>query len=122
MTTMRYYLAFGSVSAALTGLLYLLLYDNTNWNPYLVWLAALGGATFVLYGLDKLLAKAGQARAPENLLHLLALLGGFAGGRTGMLAFHHKCNLRKHPAIWFFLVLATLGHAALAYFWLFRSG
>jgi uncharacterized membrane protein YsdA (DUF1294 family) len=58
---------------------------------------------------------------PENLLHLLALLGGFPGAWAGMLLFHHKTNFRKQTAIWFFLILATLGHAVLAYYWFVRG-
>ena len=118
---MRYYLTFGLVAAALGGALFYWLYNHTPWNPYLIWIVALSGATFSIYGLDKLLAKIGWGRAPENLLNLLALLGGFAGGWAGMVLFHHKTNYRKHPAIWFFLSLATVGHAALAYFWFFQK-
>ncbi len=116
---MRYYLTFGIVAAALAGALFVLLYTGTDWHAYAVWLAALSGATFGVYGLDKLLSKAGGGRAPENLLHGLALLGGFAGGWAGMLVFRHKTNYRKHPAIWLALILATVGHAALIYVWLF---
>ena len=118
---MHYYLIFGLISIALAGLLYPVLYNSTDWNPYAVWIVALSGATFGIYGLDKLLARIGWGRAPEKLLHALALLGGFPGGWAGMLIFHHKTNYQKHPAIWFFLILATLGHAVLAYFWLFRG-
>jgi uncharacterized membrane protein YsdA (DUF1294 family) len=53
------------------------------------------------------------ARAPENLLHLLALLGGFPGGWFGMIFFGHKTNFRKHPSIWFFLALGTALHIML---------
>jgi uncharacterized membrane protein YsdA (DUF1294 family) len=114
---MRYCLIFGLIAAALAGFLYYLIYNRTDWNPYAVWVAALSGATFGIYGLDKLLSKINWGRAPEDLLHLLALLGGFSGGWAGMLVFRHKTNYRKQPAIWFFLILGTLGHAALSYYW-----
>jgi uncharacterized membrane protein YsdA (DUF1294 family) len=114
---MRYYLIFGLIAIGLGGFLYSVIYHNTDWNPYLVWLAALSGATFVIYGLDKLFSKIDWGRAPEKLLHLLALAGGFPGGWAGMFLFHHKTNFRKKPAIWFFLILATVGHAALGYYW-----
>jgi uncharacterized membrane protein YsdA (DUF1294 family) len=59
-------------------------------GAYLLWLSAASLATFVLYGLDKAQAKRAGLRVPENLLHLMALLGGFPGGFAGRAAFHHK--------------------------------
>lgn len=118
---MRYYLIFGLICAALGGFPYVFFYNNTDWNPYLGWITALSATTFLVYGLDKLASKIGWGRAPEKLLHALALLGGFPGGWAGMVLFHHKTNYRKHRAIWFFLILATAGHAALAYYWFFQG-
>jgi uncharacterized membrane protein YsdA (DUF1294 family) len=51
---------------------------------------------------------------------LLALLGGFPGGWAGMFLFNHKSNRQKHPVIWLCLILGTVIHAALAYYWLVR--
>jgi len=118
---MCYYLVFGLICVILIGSLYPFIYDNTDWNPYAVWIAALSATTFVIYGLDKLLSKTGNIRTPENILHLLALLGGFPGGWAGMVVFHHKTNIRKHFGIWAVLILSTLGHIALTYYWFFRG-
>lgn len=118
---MRYYLVFGLLAAAMAGFLYHWTYNHTDWNPYVVWLAALSATTFAVYGLDKRLSKSNSGRVPENILHLLALLGGFPGGWLGMLVFHHKTNFGKQPAIWIVLILATAGHLALAYFCFFRG-
>jgi uncharacterized membrane protein YsdA (DUF1294 family) len=116
---MCYYFGFGLISAAMAAAFGLGLYSRTAWNPYAVWVAALSGTTFVMYGLDKLLAQGGgeSVRAPEGILHLLALLGGFPGGWLGMAAFRHKISSRRHPAVWVVLGLSTLGHAVLAYYW-----
>lgn len=116
---MCYYLGFGLISAVMAAALGLGLYSRTTWNPYAVWMAALSATTFVMYGLDKFLAQGGgeRVRAPEGILHLLALLDGFPGGWLGMVAFRHKINYRRPPAIWVVLALSTLGHAALAYYW-----
>lgn len=114
---MFYYLVFGTLSLVMTAVLYPLLYSRTTWNPYAMWILALSMTTFVMYGLDKFLAKNESIRAPESILHMLAMFGGFPGGWLGMTAFRHKINYRKHPAIWIVLLLSTLGHAALTYYW-----
>ncbi len=118
-----YYLFFGLGSAITSALAYWALYARTTWNPYAVWIAALSLTTFGLYGLDKALAKApGAARAPEMLFHVLALAGGFPGGWLGRAVFHHKTNLSRHLIFPVVLVLSTLGHAALLWYWFLRRG
>jgi len=114
---MRYYLTFGLTSIALAGALFVYLYSSTSWNPYVDWLTALSATAFVFYGLDKLLSKIKWGRCPEGLLNLVALLGGFPGGWAGMFLFNHKSNYREHPGIWLCLMLGTLAHSALAYYW-----
>jgi len=117
---MCYYIFFGSLSIAMGGILSLLIYSNTSWNPYAVWVAAWTLTTFVMYGLDKGLSKTiGKVRTPEIILHLLAILGGFPGGWLGMMAFNHKTNICEHPGIWTFLTLGTIIH--IFYYWLFVS-
>ena len=118
---MHYYVLFGLISAALAAFLYPFIYNNTDWNPYPVWIAALSAVTWVIYGLDKLLSKMGSLRVPERLLNLLAMLGGFPGGWLGMFIFHHKTNTREHPSVWITLMLSTLGHTVLTYYWFFRG-
>jgi len=119
---MRDYLVFGLPTAAVAGLLFFWTFSSTDWNPYAIWLLALSVATFGIYGLDKLLSKTRARRVPENMLNLLALLGGFPGGWLGMAVFRHKINYRKHPLIWLFLILAPVVHAMLAYYWFFLQG
>lgn len=112
---------FGLLSLALVLLSYTVLARYTAGSPYRIWIAALSVATFTIYGLDKGIAKVNESRpqdkslsrVPENLLHLLALLGGFPGGWLGMIFFGHKTNFRKHPSIWFFLCLGTALHVML---------
>ena len=116
---MRYTLFLGSIAIVVVAVLYPYLYSRTDWNPYAIWIAAFSTATFLTYGLDKGLSVVGGIRAPERLLHLLVALGGFPGGWLGMLLFRHKSNFRKHPSIWAMLLLSTLGHAALTYYWFF---
>jgi uncharacterized membrane protein YsdA (DUF1294 family) len=87
-------------------------------NGYAVWLIAWSIATFATYAMDKLLARLGWWRVPEILLHILAVVGGFAGGWLGMLIFWHK--VRK-TSFWVILFVSTLIHGAAVY-WLYVRG
>jgi uncharacterized membrane protein YsdA (DUF1294 family) len=118
---MGYYVIFGLLGAGIGGVLFALLYSGTSWNPYLAWLAAWSVAAFAIYGLDKGLARANGPRVPELVLHLLAVVGGFAGGWLGMATFRHKSNNRRHPGIWTVLALSTIGHLVLVYFGLVQG-
>ena len=115
---MNPYLVFGLLSIGLGAVPFLLISLSTGWNPYVLWLGAWSVSAFVLYGIDKTLAKAGGIRVPELILNLLAVVGGFAGCWAAIFAFHHKSNRGKHPTIWLVLVLSTIGHAALVVLWL----
>jgi uncharacterized membrane protein YsdA (DUF1294 family) len=84
-------------------------------NLYWIWLAASSAVTFLLYGFDKAQSKSRGWRVPENLLHLLALVGGFPGGWAGRAIFRHKT---QHAIFTFVLVVSTLAHLGLV-FWLF---
>ena len=46
--------------------------------------------TFVIYGIDKLLAILHKVRVMERVLFLLAFIGGGLGALLGMLIFRHK--------------------------------
>lgn len=74
---------------------------------YLVWLIASSITSFLFYGYDKFEAKRDGYRIPENLLHLLALSGGFLGCALGMVFFHHKTRKTIFKAI---IALAFLIH------------
>ena len=50
---------------------------------------------FLIYGLDKLKAKAERWRISEKTLLLLALFFGGTGALIGMGVFHHKTQHRK---------------------------
>jgi len=86
-----------------------------GWQLYLIWLAIASVITFILYGIDKSQSKKSGWRAPEVVLHVLALLGGFPGGWAGRSIFRHKT---KKISFIFVLTLSTLIHLGLVY-WLF---
>jgi uncharacterized membrane protein YsdA (DUF1294 family) len=104
------------LSLVLIALVYLIFKATTGWHGYVLWLVALNLITFLVYGIDKGMAKSAvPVRVPENLLHLLALLGGFIGGWVGMFAFRHKINWRAHPFFPIILGTSTIIHSLLIY-------
>jgi uncharacterized membrane protein YsdA (DUF1294 family) len=115
-------MGFGSIAVVLTGILYALIADRMPWHPYMIWLAAINGATFVMYGLDKFMAPGrGQWRAPEDLLHTLSVAGGFVGAGVGRVFFRHKINRAKHPRFPLWIWIGLIMHVVVLYFLFFRQ-
>jgi uncharacterized membrane protein YsdA (DUF1294 family) len=80
---------------------------------YFLWLAVTSIATFSLYGFDKSRASVpGADRVPERTLHLLSLVGGFAGGWLGRLVFRHKT---QKPIFAVVLAIATIVHCVFGF-------
>lgn len=68
-----------------------------------IFVLALSAITFIVYAIDKILAKNDAWRVPEKVLLGLSLLGGAIGGLIAMLLVRHKT---KH---WYFYALNILG-------------
>jgi uncharacterized membrane protein YsdA (DUF1294 family) len=94
----------------------LLLLTKLDW--YIDWLIGWSIAAFLLYGIDKAQAKRGGWRVPENLLHLVVLIGGFIGGWLGMFVFRHKT---QKPVFKVVLAIATVIGIVLFYFFVLRK-
>ena len=117
---MCYYVVFGSISVALTAILYHIIYDNTIWNPYAVWIAAWTITAFFMYGFDWLLTKMGNIRTPDHIFYALAALGGFPGAWLGIFVFQGKIDFNKNMWLLVVLILNMLGHGLLTYNWFVR--
>ena len=76
----------------------------------LIWLGVLSALAFLLFGWDKLMAKAHRRRVPEAALLGCALMGGSAGGLLGMAVFHHKT---RKPLFRWLVPLGLCAHGAL---------
>lgn len=67
---------------------------------YLVpFLMSTNGATFFLFGFDKLLAASQKERIPERVLYVFCLLGGSIGGIVGMQILRHKTQKTSFQTI-----------------------
>lgn len=92
--------------------------ENAGWVTVLLYLAAVNLATFVLYGYDKLAAKARYRRVPERLLHRLTLAGGTPAALAGQRIFRHK-TIKPEFQSRFRLILATQAVALLLATWFY---
>ena len=117
---MCYYVAFSVISIALAAFLYPLIYNNTTWNPYAVWIAAWTGTTFVMYGFDWLLSKMGNVSTPDLIFYILCALGGFPGAWLGIFAFRGKLKFLDNVRLYGVLILSMVGHGLLTYHWFVR--
>ena len=72
---------------------------------FIVFLAVVSLAAFILYGVDKSRARRGAWRISEKALLCLSFFGGAAGGLLGMGLFCHKT---RH---WYFWAVNFLGLA-----------
>lgn len=82
------------------------IYLDAPW--YLVAFTAINVATFMLYGIDKLLAAMGFRRVPERTLHLVAFLFGSPGALAAMYAFRHKTRKTSFQFVLAVLVLVQV--------------
>ncbi len=71
-----------------------------------IYLLSVNIITFIIYGIDKALAKAQKYRISEATLLMFAFIFGSVGALLGMLVFHHKTKKKK------FLILVPLIFAA----------
>ncbi|MDQ8187465.1 DUF1294 domain-containing protein [Pelagicoccus sp. SDUM812002] len=79
--------------------------------------AALNLIAFLLYGTDKLFAKANRSRISEKALLLTSALGASPGALIGMVVFNHKTSKPKFR----YGVPALLALHSAASYWLSYS-
>lgn len=84
--------------------------DLTARTFYLIYIAFMSAATFIMYGCDKKKARGHAWRIKEKTLLCFGFLGGALGGIMGMLLFRHKT---KHMYFWTVNILSLALHAVL---------
>jgi uncharacterized membrane protein YsdA (DUF1294 family) len=85
------------------------------------WIGALAGvnlATFVLYGYDKAVSGGTKRRVPENVLHLLAFLGGTPAALLSQVLFRHKTIKPSFRRVFWLIVVLQLSAAGAAGWWI----
>ena len=79
---------------------------------YLIFLAVMSAAAFILYMADKKKAQKGKWRIKEAVLLGTGLLGGAVGALAAMKIFRHKT---KHWYFWAVNIIGLLAQAAVLY-------
>ena len=62
---------------------------------FIIYLVIINFLGFIIMGIDKLKAKRGSRRIPENTLFMFTILGGGVGTILGMYIFRHKTKKKK---------------------------
>ena len=62
---------------------------------FIIYLVIINSLGFIIMGIDKLKAKRGSRRIPENTLFMFTILGGGVGTILGMYIFRHKTKKKK---------------------------
>ena len=72
------------------------------------WYAVIGVVTFLLYAKDKYAAQHGQWRTPESTLHLLSVIGGWAGAMLAQNYLRHKSKKVEFRTMYYLTVIINL--------------
>lgn len=78
---------------------------------YLGILGVMGAGTFIAFWIDKRRAVRGDRRIPERTLHVLELLGGWAGAIAAMLLVRHK---NRKASYWIVTAMIAVVHVSVA--------
>ena len=66
-----------------------------GWKNIIIYLLVVNVLGFFAMGIDKLKAKKGSWRIPENTLFMFTILGGGVGTIAGVYVFRHKTKKKK---------------------------
>ena len=103
---------FGWIALSTATLIMFVAALKTTLPTYWTWLLGLSLSAFFLYGYDKWAAPRNRLRAPEIVLLLMALAGGFPGAFAGQKLFRHKTRKKAFMLTnW----IALITHGALLF-------
>ena len=83
----------------------------------IAWLILTNITAFLMFGIDKLKAKANKWRISEKALFIVAIIGGGVGAFLGMQVFRHKTKHTKFVVG--IPVIMVVQIAILVWLWLF---
>ena len=90
-------------------LLFFLFKSRIHLQSVWAYVATINVVGFVMYGLDKFLAKRSWLRVPESLLHILAFAGATPAAIVAQQLFWHKTTKRSFQVMFWFIALLQAG-------------
>ncbi len=96
------------VSFGLIILLTAVLWLGVKLDPLLSWLVSITLITFLAFGYDKGMSKAGHGRIPEKVLLTLTFAGGTIGALLGRYLFNHKITKTSFRAKFWAVVIVQI--------------
>ncbi len=104
----RAFIRYALLSIVSFGLLYFLFKFRIHLQPIWAYIATINVVGFVMYGLDKFLAKRSWLRVPESLLHILAFAGATPAAIVAQQLFWHKTTKRSFQVMFWLIALVQV--------------
>lgn len=90
------------------GLLFFLFRFRIHLSPIFAYIATINAVGFMMYALDKFLAKRSWLRVPESLLHIMAFAGATPAAITAQQLFWHKTTKRSFQVMFWLIALLQI--------------
>lgn len=104
----RAFIRYALLSIVSFGLLYFLFKFRIHLQPIWAYIATINVVGFMMYGLDKFLAKRSWLRVPESLLHILAFAGATPAAIVAQQLFWHKTTKRSFQVMFWLIALVQV--------------
>ena len=102
------FIRYALLSIVSFGLLFFLFRFRIHLSPIFAYIAAINAVGFMMYALDKFLAKRSWLRVPESLLHLLAFGGATPAAIVAQQLFWHKTTKRSFQVMFWLIALVQV--------------
>ena len=105
----RAFIRYALLSVVSIALLFFLFRFRIHLQPVWAYVATINVVGFMMYGLDKFLAKQSWLRVPESLLHILAFAGATPAAIVAQQLFWHKTTKRSFQVMFWLIALLQVG-------------
>ncbi len=102
------FIRYALISMVSLGLLFFLFRFRLHLSPIFAYIATVNTVGFMMYALDKFLAKRSWLRVPESLLHLLAFAGATPAAIVAQQLFWHKTTKRSFQVMFWLIALVQV--------------